>query len=228
MPESKYRSFIFTLFHHDDEEDLRQWLSNFNTTFWEAGHELCPTTSQQHWQGWLYLKSPRTFKSMCKAIKGHGQINIMRGSHSDNEKYCTKDGNAICEGKRPEQGHRTDLEEAVKCESIRELFETQCPNFQTIRVLEKHLEYCEQPSIREVSVHRIGMEDFREYAHIYLEDAYTYNGSWHGYDGQTKLIQCMGGQLNPIPTEVYEGLPYRVQAGGTSRQVRVTDIILIK
>lgn len=225
--ESEHRNYVFTL-PNMSEDELRAFMKEFNTSFWEAGDEVCPSTGTQHWQGWLRLKRARTFTLMKRDFCKHGHVEIMNGKPEHNEKYCNKDGKGIREGVRPNQGRRTDIEEALECESVRELFDRQTPNFQSLRVLEKHLEYCEQPSVREVQVHRIGMEDFREYAHVYLEDAYVFAGIWHGYDGQSKLIQFMGGQLNPIPTEVYEGLPYRVQAGGTSRQVRVTDIILVK
>lgn len=203
---------------------MRAWLKPYNTSYWEAGSEICPKTERHHWQGWLYLKSARTLKSVGKGAGAH--FEAMKGSHDQNTKYCGKDGLLLSEGTRPKQGHRTDLEEAVKCKTVRELFERQVPNFQTIRVLEKKLEYCENNEFREISIGHIEYCDLLEFDEQ-MEDTYVWAGDgWEGYDGQTRLLITnlpMGG----IPRYLRRGVPHRVKTGGTSRMLRVTDVLII-
>lgn len=231
MKNEKHRNWVFTLFTYEDETIFRNFMDKFNTTFWEAGSEECPTTGKQHWQGWLRLKSPRTIASMNKAFKGCGHTEVMKGDYAANEKYCNKDGKGISNGQRPAgQGHRSDIEEALNCDSIRELFETQTPNFQTLRVLEKHLEYCETPKVRECSTHHFEKVDLKEFGTI-MTNAYVVTGSrlslqWDGYDGQTCLI-IYGDDYCMLPWQITEGLPYRVRSGQTTRMIRVTDICII-
>lgn len=162
---------------------------------------------------------------MIKDFKG-GHVEVMHGTHEQSEKYCSKDGYVVEEGTMPKQGKRTDLERAIACESVRELFENQTPNFQTIRVLEKHLEYCEKGETREVTIHYVDMEHFKMYPKIYMEDAYVLCDKWDGYDGQTRLITY--DDVSYIPNPIRLGLPYRVKVGQTSRQVRITDIIKVE
>lgn len=158
-----------------------------------------------------------------------GKVKIMKGTVAQNKKYCGKDGKVVQEGRCPKQGQRTDLEEAVKCKSIRELFERQTPNFQTIRVCEKHLEYCEVPEFRDVQTAHIDRCDWEEFDYT-CEDAYVYKDadSWHGYDGQELLIVFETGMGKHLPQEIKEGIPFRVNVGGSSRQIRVNSILYVR
>lgn len=226
-PEKK-RSFVFTLYQHPTEAEFKKFMKLFNYAYYLAGDEICPTTGRQHWQGWMHLKSGRSLKSMIGDFKGYGRVKFRKGTVEQNNKYCSKDGHVLTEGRCPKQGQRTDLEEAIKCKSIRELFEKQTPNFQTIRVCEKHLEYCEVPVFRDVQVAHIDKCDWDEYDYS-CEDAYVYNNdTWHGYDGQELLIVFETGAGVHVPKTILEGIPQRVNVGGSSRQIRIDSILYVR
>jgi len=220
----KNRAYCFTLFDHQEESDLRHFMAQFDTKYWMAGYELCPTTGRQHWQGWMYLSNARSMKSLC-SLKYPWHIEQIRAKDwvSKNQAYCSKGGHIVVEGILPRQGARTDIDRARKRTTVREHFEKDEPNFQSIRVLEKKLEYTETPTFRQVDVAYVTREQ------VDFSDTFCYSGTWHGYDGQTCLLVIVSDvQLASLLDPIVRGLPVRVNVGGSSRNLRVTSVFYLR
>ncbi len=103
---SKFRNFCFTDFILDGD-----FWENIDCEYLIYGLETCPSTTKEHWQGFIRFKNQRSFKAVIKALKPR-HVEICKGSADDNIKYCSKDSNVVCErGTRPSQGARSDLAE---------------------------------------------------------------------------------------------------------------------
>lgn len=64
---------------------------------WIAGQEICPTTGTPHIQGYVHFEHKvrwSAFKSLPKGIEWQAA----KGTKHANEKYCSKEGNAIARG----------------------------------------------------------------------------------------------------------------------------------
>lgn len=78
-------------------------------TYLVVGREVCPSTSNVHWQGCIEYPNARHFNRLHKDYPNiHWEQR--KGSIDANVEYCTKDGDYIESGtKPPGQGSRTDL-----------------------------------------------------------------------------------------------------------------------
>jgi len=83
--------------------------------FLAYGNEVCPTSGKPHHQLFLYLHNPRS--SGVKTLNElgslfgpvHCRVAPMKGTISQNEAYCSKEGTLIKVGDEPQQGCRGDL-----------------------------------------------------------------------------------------------------------------------
>jgi len=245
MPTCRMRAYAFTLYDHEDEGLLRHFMTQFNTKYWCAGDEVCPSTGKQHWQGWIYLKEKMSFNKLkkffgsthfeqvrdkvyCPSTKKMKNVDWVKL----NEEYCQKcrdEGKTIItEGICPKQGIRTDLERARERKSVREHFRKDEPNYQSIRVLEKKLEYTERPKWRNITkvmvpadqvAGTVGDQD------VYYYSSQTDQTRWPGYDGQKVVVTSQSDSYNLM--NILNGMPHRVNTGGTSRLLRVTTWVII-
>lgn len=89
------------------------------------GRETCPTTRQEHWQGYVHLKS-RALLTEMKSYDEEAHFEIARGSGGANFAYCSKDGEYIehNEQYRPATQNRVDYKQ--------ELEFARCGNFDAI------------------------------------------------------------------------------------------------
>lgn len=115
------RLFCITNYHDLETADdhYKQVIQDKTAAYIAYGAETCPTTGRPHHQMWVYFKNQRsTGKRALKKIgelitRAPSHVEPMKGSITDNVKYCEKEGSYITHGKKPEQGHRTDLDEMV-------------------------------------------------------------------------------------------------------------------
>lgn len=85
---SRQKGWCFTSFDIQNEPVFRQEVYEFLI----FGRETCPSTSREHWQGFVYLKKRNRFAAVKKYI-GPAHIEPSRGTPEEAAAYCRKDGN---------------------------------------------------------------------------------------------------------------------------------------
>lgn len=65
------------------------------------GKEVCPETSRQHWQSFVYFKNRKRFSEVKKLLGSSVHIEPMRGTIEEADEYCRKDGSFTAHGNRP-------------------------------------------------------------------------------------------------------------------------------
>lgn len=148
-----------------------------------------------HWQGYAELKQPCRWSTIERlAFRWH--IERRMGTQAEAIRYCQKDSNYVCHGRRREQGSRGDLDR-IRGIAHEDGMRTVCMvgNLQQIRVAEKFLTYCEEPRNWVTEVHWLygpsGCGKSRRARELCGEDMYTKNtGSkwWDGYDNHEYVI----------------------------------------
>ena len=108
-PEIKFRAWTWTWNVPEFSKELEETLTAINYTYIVYGRETAPTTGQKHYQGYFYLKNPRTLSSMVKEFKG-AHFEPSKGTAAQNDKYCKKGEDWVVLGTIPNQGRRTDLD----------------------------------------------------------------------------------------------------------------------
>jgi hypothetical protein len=88
-------------------------------TYLAYSEETCPTTGKKHFQGFAYGDKMKL--SGWKKLFPTAHIEKMKGNFEQNEKYCSKEGDLIEFGERPQQGKRNDILH------YREALKTACP-----------------------------------------------------------------------------------------------------
>jgi len=74
-------------------------------TYFAYAEETCPTTGKKHFQGFAYARKAMKLTGWKKLFPT-AHIEHMRGNFSQNEKYCSKEGELSEFGVRPRQGQR--------------------------------------------------------------------------------------------------------------------------
>lgn len=77
------------------------------------GDEVSPTTGTPHFQGYIEIKNGKTAKSWKKHLGNSVHFEARFGTPQQAADYCKKDGEFLERGELSEQGHRTDLDEAI-------------------------------------------------------------------------------------------------------------------
>lgn len=239
MSNERSHCFTITLFNHESVEELHQFWNTLPSSleFWVAGNEMTKQDPpKQHWQCACRFKNAQRLNSMMKKCgRQHAHVEIMRGTWSDQERYCMKeDPNALrmldATGQPkpwPKQGDRGDLAAAAKCTSIREHIASDMWNLQSLNCLNIVLAY-QRPLKRSVTLTHILHTDFdipEEEQDVFL---YTEDAHWSNYDGETTLI-CYSDDLPLNIKRLIQGRPCRVLAAGwgKSRPVCITTIIMV-
>lgn len=168
------------------------------------GKEICPKTKKEHIQGWIQFKTKKRM-SRVKKILGTAKIHLepCRGNEFDNDKYCKKDNNYKIYGKFISQGHRTDLETALKIirsDKGMDKIEEEVPNLilrystglkELIRINQKKLSKKFRKINTELLYGNTGTGKTR-YAVEKNNDYYMITGDslkwWDGYQGEKTLI----------------------------------------
>lgn len=99
-----WRKVVFT-----EHKEVPEWDNvEHKLRFMAYAEETCPTTQKKHFQGFAYAKAPMRLQAWKKLFPT-AHLEEMRGSFSDNETYCSKEGQLIKHGEAPMQGERKDL-----------------------------------------------------------------------------------------------------------------------
>lgn len=106
------RGWCFTVFNYENIYNDIIISLNECSTYYIIGKEICPSTENNHLQGYAYFKNAITGGSFLKKIiDPEAHIEKAKGSAFQNFEYCSKDKDFVEFGKRPKQGERVDLEE---------------------------------------------------------------------------------------------------------------------
>lgn len=109
------RNNIFVLNNWTQE----QWnsIKNLPYNYLIMGREICPTTGTPHIQGYIEWRRGQTFDYIrCKLFNSH--IEKRKGTAHEAADYCKKTFNWEEWGTISCQGHRSDIEEAVRIADI--------------------------------------------------------------------------------------------------------------
>ena len=118
----RFRHWVFTL-HQPTPSTQEMWntyrdnLTSTSTIKYAIiGDEVCPTTGNRHWQGYLSLRDGKTW-SAVRTFVGYGfngaaWCRAARGTPQQNRAYCSKEAVVYELGQCPrhQQGKRSDLE----------------------------------------------------------------------------------------------------------------------
>ncbi len=208
------------------------------------GFEIAPTTGRKHYQGWIQFKSKKRMSRIKNICRSKGlSLRPMFGSEYQNEDYCKKDNQFKTWGTFISQGHRTDLEKAIKIirngESMTQIEEI-VPNL----ILRYHSGLKELIKINQkkiskkfrkvdVSVHtgKTGTGKTRT-AVEENPNAFMINGDqmewWDGYEGEeTIIIDEYNNDVNITKIlKVLDGYQLRLPVKGSFTYARWTKVII--
>lgn len=188
---ARARGWCLTLNNYTNEEFVQlQKIGDYGILGKEVGENGTP-----HLQGYLYFKNKISLRGL-KFISPRAHFEIAKGTPADNQKYCSKDNAATAWGKLPQQGERTDLEDAreflLQSEPMRKVSDMM--NLQVTKNAEKWLTYNEPKRTEKPLVKWFwgpsGVGKTRK-ATDELPDAYIKTGStkwWDGYDAHEDVI----------------------------------------
>lgn len=202
------RNFTFTL-NNPSEEEVRR-IENYPewVRYIKYGREVAPSTQTPHLQGFVVTWDP-VRKTKFKLFLRRAHIEVMKGSITENDAYCEKDGAWVEFGERPQQGRRNDilgvkrrLDQGV---ALSDLVEQEC-FFGTVMRNERSLtKYAEQQRFKRMctegykkpEVHiRVGPKGSGKTRYVYEQHGFAnvfavpdVTGKWHdGYMGQSVLL----------------------------------------
>lgn len=116
---SKSRNYVFTINNYT-KKSLKQFcdvaVSLSKHDYIAYGLEIAPTTGTKHIQGYIQLNTPLSYGSLHKYfnLQHRGKLvkfhcEPAKGTHKQNLKYVSKDGDFEQHGEPKQQGARTDL-----------------------------------------------------------------------------------------------------------------------
>ena len=111
--EPRTRNWCFTAYVAFDPERVYQHArAESSFRYICAGQEICPETKRAHIQGWAQFKGHLSRGQAQKRLGLEGShFEPCKGSCSENDAYCKKDGAWKSCGKFVEMGQRVDLDE---------------------------------------------------------------------------------------------------------------------
>lgn len=230
----KTRCFVIT----DFEMDISVWEQNRPLyTYMAYGEETCPTTGKKHWQGYLHCKNRRYVNSVRKEWKPR-HIEIMKGTFTQNEQYCSKEGKLVEFGEKKKPGKRSDLDDVREIlnngGSMSDVVE-EATSFQSIRMAEVILKYKEVKRTWKPKIYWFYGDTATgktRTAYEMFPDAWISGKNlkwWEGYDAHENVIIddfrgdfCTFHELLRI-LDRYE---YRIECKGGSRQLVAKNIVV--
>ena len=111
MAAQRFNAWCFTNYKLDN--DFQKVIDDGKCEYICYGDEVCPTTQRKHQQGWAWFKNRKTNKKEVATLLGVSHVEGCKGSLSQNDVYCSKEGEMKHFGKRPTPGERLDLQ-AIK------------------------------------------------------------------------------------------------------------------
>lgn len=121
MNNARSRAWCFTINNYGPNvpESLNNLQNNLQGSYLIYGYETAPTTGTPHLQGYIHLKNAKSFdrvRALLSGSTGVVGIHIERAVADAvaNITYCSKGGNFVELGERPQQGKRSDLDAVVR------------------------------------------------------------------------------------------------------------------
>lgn len=118
---SRFRNFVFTSFRLLNEDERKVLFENRNIRFIVYQHELCPTTSREHLQGYCELYEQRNASSLRELFladdnpdgPSYLHLDTRRGTQAQAIEYCIKETTRVHgpyrHGNPGQPGKRNDL-----------------------------------------------------------------------------------------------------------------------
>lgn len=104
-----FRGAVLTIYRVDGYDEI----PSDKLAYFAYGNETCPTTGRPHLQAFSYAKQPLRFAAW-KALFPTAHILKMRGTFTQNQRYCSKEGQLIEYGARPmENGKKRTIADVV-------------------------------------------------------------------------------------------------------------------
>lgn len=238
MTDTRVRAYCFTINNYT-EKDI-ETLQGLKCEYLVFGKEIAPETGTPHLQGYIYFANKMSFKKLKNSLDS-AHIEEAKGSADANFTYCSKSGNFVEIGVRPQQGKRNDLKSIAN--SVREhnggvraaidsgaiagfqalkVYQTLIPFYETKRDVIPHVTYIWGPSGTGKS----------ELARKMCPNAYEKHGDsgkwWDGYDGEKELIldEVRGSSFSFTTLLGILLGPCRVECKGGSRQLQAITIVI--
>lgn len=234
----KYRAIPFTINNPTDDDLSAIHRLEEKVLYLIVGKEIgkCGTP---HYQGYMYFKNPRSLTSLKKLLpRAHFSVPA-RGTHGENRKYCSKDGDVLVEkGTCPQQGERTDIEqvrdELKSGANMRRIVDV-APSYQSIKMAEVWLKYNEpgknwKPEVK--WFYGQAGSGKTKAAVEWLGDDYFPPTSfkwWEGYDGhENVLLDEIRGDYCKYHEmlKLLDRYKHRVECKGGSRQLLAKKIAI--
>lgn len=126
-----------------------------------VGHETCPDTGREHWQGFVQFTTPCSLKVAQRRLQiPNLHMEAIRGTVQENIDYCEKDGDVWSVGDALAMGQRVDIDElrvmlddgASMLDVARANFPTFTRSYRAFQVYESLLAEASRRDFRQVSV----------------------------------------------------------------------------
>lgn len=243
---SRVRNYCFTLNNYTSEELslLEEIKCKYIIYGFEQGEQQTP-----HLQGFVIWNNAKTFKATKKSLPNRCHIEECKGTPYENFKYCSKDGDFIERGDRPEkvgQGKRNDMLEIKKNVAqnvhIKEMLnENIIVNYQQLKYAETLKKYYEKQRTEKPIVKWFYGATGTGKTKTAYEEVYSITDPdnvyiamdtgkwWDGYDGQEYIIiDDMRGDFMKFHQllKLLDRYAYRVETKGSTRQFLGKYIII--
>lgn len=192
--------------------------SDLVINYYHFQEELGKVGETPHLQGVIQFETPKTLKTLKKAFGETVHFEVCRNFKNCDE-YCLKEGlRSWTAGKAVHQGERTDINDAIRevlngVKTYRDMI-AERPMFMAqygrrIRDMQSYIPHVGRSHYREYPI------TMREVDQV-PEDAFIYQGSWAGYDGQKKVLIFMDRNINLVALSLpkpyvnvgYERVPF--------------------
>lgn len=237
---SRSRAYIFTLNNYtDDEYQVVLSLYPDKVDYLVCGKEVGEKNGTPHLQGYLYNHNKLRFTTLTKLLP-RARFAVAKGTAEENHTYCTKDGECVEFGERPQQGKRNDME------TVRELIRSTgslakvaelATSFQSLRSAEVMIKYMEPKRDFKPDVVWIWGDSGSGKTRLAYEmapNAYRKSNQtgiwWDGYDAHENVIlddiKDDSQHGYSIMLELLDRYETRVQVKGGTRQFLAKKIII--
>lgn len=239
------RNYCFTLNNYTNEE--YELITKLKCKYSIVGREV-GENGTHHLQGFIIFSNAKSFNATKKLLGKRTHIEPSKGTPYSNFKYCSKDGDYVESGDRPEkvgQGNRTDLKEIKdnisQGHNIKKLLDDDMiVNYQQLKYAETLKKYYEarrnwKPHVEwfygdtGTGKTREAYEAFNQQDPDNVYIAMDTGKWWDGYDGQEYVIiddmRADFMKLNQL-LKLLDRYAYRVETKGSTRQFLAKHIII--
>lgn len=242
---NRTRNYSFTLNNYTNEE--YETLAKIKCKYIIIGKEV-GENGTPHIQGFIIFNNAKSFNATKKQLGSRAHIEPSKGTPYSNFVYCSKDGDFVERGDRPEkvgQGNRVDLKEIKdkisQGQNIKKLLDdNMIVNYQQLKYAETLKKYYEgrrtyKPRVEWYYGETGSGKTKQAYKQFEVEDpdkvyvAMDTGRWWDGYDGQEFIIiddmRADFMKFNQL-LKLLDRYAYRVETKGSTRQFLGKHIII--